>query len=369
MRRIILPFQISLLLCGTGLALGVANAAEKTITIAQAIDLSGPNGSIGRDYVAGLTSYFDSVNAAGGINGKKIRFIVKDDHGQPNLTAQHAKDLIEQEKPRYLLGSIGAQATEAVLSLPSFARSNLTLFAPLTDSRQNHGKRAVIWRPNREQEIDYIFSYFGKLGLKKIGFVIGDSAGQREMEAYLHQEVEKRGLKLAAVMPIGNHAPTNATRIAAMAAAKPDIVICLLDTINTALFIKPFRKLAPVTPVAGTSLTNLVTLSEIVGPKAMEWTLFSQVVPNPNKSNSPLQMEHQKAMHRFRDETASAMTLEGFAVAKTLIHAIGNDIELTDLKRNRIDLGGLNLVRVDGVANLSQFVDIALFRPGSTLLY
>jgi ABC-type branched-subunit amino acid transport system substrate-binding protein len=350
-------------------AINTAQAAEKSITIAQAIDLSGPNGSIGRDYVAGLTSYFDSVNASGGVNGKKIRFIVRDDHGEANLAAQYTKDLIEQEKPRYLLGGIGVETTSAVLSMPSFTKSGLTLFAPLTDSTAAHGNRAVVWRPNKEQEIQYIFSYFGKLGLKKIGIAIGDAPGNRQLQDYMVNEVKKRGLSLAAMVPIGSHSATNAQQIRTLAEAKPDIVICLLDTINTALFLKPFHKLSPSTPVAGTSLINLVTLSEIVGPKAMEWTVFSQVVPNPNTSNTPLQLEHQKAMHRFRDETASAMTLEGFAVAKTLVHAMSNDIELADLKRNAIDLGGLNLVRIDGVTNLSQFVDIALFRRGGTLLY
>ena len=352
-----------------GSVLASPKATEKTITIAQTIDLSGPNGNIGRDYVAGLNSYFDSVNVGGGINGKKIRLIVKDDQGQPNLSAQYTRELIELEKPRYLLGAIGAEATEAVLNLPSFAKSGLTLFAPLTDSSASHGKRAIVWRPNREQEINYILSYFGKLGLKNVSFAVSETANQPEMQAYLGRQVKKLGLTLASIIPIGNDAAPNLQRIRNLAASRPDLVISLLDTINTALFLKPFHQLNPSTPVAATSLTNLNTLSEIVGPKGMEWTVVSQVVPNPNRVSSSLQLEHQKAMHRFRDETMSAMTLEGFAVAKTLVHAIANDIELSELKRNRIDLGGVQLIRIDGSSNLSQFVDVALFRPGRTLLY
>lgn len=49
-----------------------ASAASGTIVIGQAIDLSGPNGSIGRDYVAGIKTCFDMLNAGGGINGRRI---------------------------------------------------------------------------------------------------------------------------------------------------------------------------------------------------------------------------------------------------------------------------------------------------------
>lgn len=38
---------------------------------------------------------FDDANAAGGINGKKIEFIVKDDAGNPQRTAQVARELVD----------------------------------------------------------------------------------------------------------------------------------------------------------------------------------------------------------------------------------------------------------------------------------
>ena len=40
-----------------------------TIVVGQAIDLSSPNAAIGRDYVAGIKTYFDALNSAGGIGG------------------------------------------------------------------------------------------------------------------------------------------------------------------------------------------------------------------------------------------------------------------------------------------------------------
>jgi hypothetical protein len=83
-------------------------------------------------------------------------------------------------------------------------------------------------------------------------------------------------------------------------------VIVIGDTIGTALFLKEFRKSAPQTFVAGTSLTNLETLRELAGLRAVEWTVFSQVVPNPNNSKTALQLEHLNMMKKYRDEPPSA---------------------------------------------------------------
>lgn len=350
-----------------------ASGAEKPLVVAQVIDLSGPNGATGHDYMAGLTSYFDSVNQSGGVNGRKIRFVVRDDRGDANLAVQATRELIEQEKPHYLIGGIGPEVTQAVLSSPAFLRSKLMMFAPLTDAQAAFGSRALVWRPSKEQEINYIFSYFDKLGLKNIGIAYGDSDWHREAHAYVTKEIKRRGMKLAAAVQFGN-SKDNAAQVFQLAQSKPDIVICLLDTINSGLFLKSFRKHASKTFVAGTSLTNLTTLSEIAGGTAMEWTVFSQVVPNPGTGNSPIQIEHTRTMHKFRDETLSAMTFEGFAVAKTLVHAMRSTsgegtADLQALTRNHIDLGGLRLVPNEGTSNLSQFVDIALFRRGGGLLY
>jgi ABC-type branched-subunit amino acid transport system substrate-binding protein len=55
-----------------------AATASRNVVVVQSIDLSGPNGSIGRDYVAGITTYFDGINQKGGIKGRKIQYVVKD---------------------------------------------------------------------------------------------------------------------------------------------------------------------------------------------------------------------------------------------------------------------------------------------------
>lgn len=344
---------------------GAAFGAENVITVGQAIDLSGPNGSIGRDYVAGITTYFDSVNAKGGLNGRKIRYLVRDDHGNAAESAKLVASLITQDRADYLMGAIGADATEAALAAPAFRQSRLVLFAPLADSVAVRGERARFWRPSVEREFEFILSYFQNLGVKRVGVALQSTPQHARANQFVIEELKRRGMSLAGVATISANPAANEAEAKRLSAAGAKMVITIADTIASAQFLKAFRKHDPATFVAGTSLINLETLAQIAGARSTEFTVFSQVVPNPDSSASPLQSEHTKMMKKFRDEPASALTLEGFAVAKTLVRTM----ESPGAAKSPIDLGGMTIVTGEQDRNMSRFVDIALFKRGGGLMY
>jgi branched-chain amino acid transport system substrate-binding protein len=363
------------LVAAIGVALAAppeALAADKTIVVGQAIDLSGPNGSIGRDYVAGITTYFDSVNVKGGVNGRKIVYIVRDDGGDAAESARQVTGLIRQERSQYLLGAIGAEATRAIVSAPAFVESRHQLFAPLADSAATPRARVLFWRPGIESEYRFLLDYFDKLGIKQVGLAYQESPQTRAAYQFVVAEIKRRGMTLTGTARIGagQDLAAESRRLGTSGAR---LVLAVADTIGTAQFLRAFRKVDPATFVAGTSLTNLATLAEIAGGSATEFTVFSQVVPNPASNASALQTEHAAMMKKFRDEPVSSVTLEGFAVAKTLVRAMQLDaassgsLQALAAPGARIDLGGLTVQAADQANNMSRFVEIALFRRGGLL--
>ncbi|GGD01941.1 ABC transporter substrate-binding protein [Undibacterium terreum] len=362
-------------LLSAGFDMAVATAAEKNIVIGQAIDLSGQNGSIGRDYVTGLATYFDSVNASGGINGKRIKYLAKDDRGDAAESVKAVTELLEQDKADYLIGGIGGDTVQSVVASGSFARSGQVLFAPLVNTSKNFGQKVLFWRPSQEQEIQYIFSYFGKLGIKKVGIAYQENSLNQETYQYVVAELGRRNLTLSGTAKILGLPADTEKEAKKLAAAAPDIVIAVADTISTGLFLKEFRKHAARTFVAGTSLINLTTLAEMTNPKMLEWTVFAQVVPNPSAGVSVIQNDHMRMMKKYRDESISSLTLEGFAVGKTLVKAIQMGgagkpgAQNFFAQKGQIDLGGLTINPADPDLHLSGYVDIALFRKGGGLLF
>jgi branched-chain amino acid transport system substrate-binding protein len=356
-------------------ACGASSAADNAIVIGQAIDLSGPDSSLGRDYVAGIKTYFDTVNSAGGINGKRIRYLTRDDRGEAELTAKAASELIENERADYLLGGIGEKAVSAVLATAAFRRSGHVLFSPLAANEYND-TRVLFLRPSYKQEVAHIFSHFSKLGMKDLGIVYQEAAANTEAYRMLTTEAEARGMTIAASARMevgGDRIAQEAQRLAGM---RPGFILVLADTIGTALFLKEYRKHGGTSFVAGTSLTNLTTLRELAGAKAVEWTVFSQVVPNPGAGTSPLQVEHLNMMRKFRDEEVSSLTLEGFAAAKALVRAIRHarqagpgGLQEYFSQAGTIDLGGLAVDTSRQGNRLSTYLDIALFKKGGGLMF
>lgn len=353
-----------------------AGAGGNAIVIGQAIDLSGPNASIGRDYVAGIKTCFDMVNSAGGINGKRIHYLVRDDRGQADLAANAAAELIEREQVDYLFGGVGDDAARAILGASVFRRSNHLLYAPLAAADYAPGTRILFWRPSYRQEIQHIFSHFSKLGITDVGIVYQDTPSNQEAYRSLAAAMQEHRIKVTGTARLGTPGDQVGAEAKRLAASKPGFVLVVADTIGTALFLREYRKHDAQTFVAGTSLTNLSTLRELAGPSAVEWTVFSQVVPSPNAGTSLLQVEHMDMMRKYRDETVSALTLEGFAAAKSLVRVIrqskaGSRSALQDFiaQNGSIDLGGLSVVPPNKGNRLSAYLDIALFRKGSGLLF
>lgn len=91
-----------------------ATADSKTeIRIGQTLPYSGPLsgfGVIGRVQEA----YFEKINAEGGINGRKVKFISLDDAYSPPKTVEQTRKLVEQEEVQVMFGSLGTATNNAV---------------------------------------------------------------------------------------------------------------------------------------------------------------------------------------------------------------------------------------------------------------
>ena len=91
----------------------LADDAKDEIRIGQTLPYSGPVsgfGIIGRAQEA----YFEKVNAEGGINGRKVKFISLDDAYSPPKTVEQTRKLVEQDEVLLMFGSLGTATNNAV---------------------------------------------------------------------------------------------------------------------------------------------------------------------------------------------------------------------------------------------------------------
>ena len=91
---------------------GAPGVTASTITIGGTVPITGPAalfGSVGR----GADAYFKYVNAHGGVNGRKIKYLYRDDAYDPSKTVQLTRELVENDKVLAIFSTIGTDNTIA----------------------------------------------------------------------------------------------------------------------------------------------------------------------------------------------------------------------------------------------------------------
>src|ERR1700682_323232 len=78
---------------------------------------SGPSSRLGQKLLEGSRAYFDIVNHAGGIHGRQVEIVLKDDRYEPDPAVQNTNDLITKDKVFFLFDYVGTPTLTRVLPL------------------------------------------------------------------------------------------------------------------------------------------------------------------------------------------------------------------------------------------------------------
>ena len=84
-------------------AMAGAAAAQDAYPVGRTGALTGPSAGTNAPPIKGLRLYVDRLNAAGGINGRKIQLTVLDDQGEPSKAAANVKRLLTQDNVSLLI--------------------------------------------------------------------------------------------------------------------------------------------------------------------------------------------------------------------------------------------------------------------------
>ena len=90
-----------------------AGGNSSEIHIGAWLPLTGATAAYGVPEKAGADAYFKMVNAQGGVNGRKIRWTVKDNAADPQQTVQIARELVGQDRVVAIVNANGTSQAEA----------------------------------------------------------------------------------------------------------------------------------------------------------------------------------------------------------------------------------------------------------------
>lgn len=308
---------VTAVFCGKAFAEDGVTAKE--IVLGQSCALSGQAEALGLGMRAGLQAYFAEVNAGGGINGRKITLISKDDGYEPDRAIKVTRELIENDKVFLLIGEVGTPTSKAVVPIAEEAK--VPFFGPFTGAeflRNPFKKYVVNVRGSYYQETEKLAQYLvDKKGLKKIAcFYQNDGYGQAGLSG-IQLALEKRGITLAGTGTYERNTVAVKGGLLKVRAADPEAVVMVGAYKPCAEFIKLAKQMGMKdTLYCNISFVGTEALKEEVGD-AGEGCIISQVVRFPWDESVPLVKEYVAAMKKHQpNEKTGFISLEGYMVGK-----------------------------------------------------
>lgn len=305
-------------------ALLLAGQAHADLILGQSVPISTVAGDSGRGLSLGLGVAIAEVNAAGGINGEKVRLALLDDQGKPELMQTNTATLVGAEKALALVAYGG---TPDGLG-PLLEREKIALVgagAAVSDGQQGDSRYVFHLRPSYKAEIDKLASMIGSwLGSKRVGLLVQNDTFGNAMSNVATAELAKRGMKPLAVV---RHEPTAqdlGPAAETLIKAAPDVVIMISNSKPAGLFIKRFREMSGGAQLYSLSNANYEEVVELIGAETASGVGIVQVFPYPLDSRLKLARDYQAAMKSYAPKRAklSYASMEGYIAGRTTLEAI-----------------------------------------------
>ncbi len=223
----------------------VRGVTDTEIILGTHTDLSGSIAILGVDGANGARMRFEEANEAGGIHGRKIRFIVEDSQYQVPKAIQAANKLINRDKIFAMVMAIGTPTNNAVLTQQ--LKAGVPNLFPITGARsmvEPFHKLKFHARGIYYDEIRAATRYFvEEKGLQKPCVVYQDTDYGQEIYDGALDQAAAMGMELAAYSA---HKPTEnefTTTILRLRNAGCDLVLMGTVVRDTILVLETARKM------------------------------------------------------------------------------------------------------------------------------
>lgn len=309
------------LACSVGGSVPYAAWADD-ILIGASLPLSGPNAAAGNEGLTAAKAAFETINAAGGIAGRKIQLIALDDEFSPSKAAENAKQL-EAKGVVALFNCWGTASCNAMMPIVNEAKLPLvTGIVGGGPMRTAPGRYAFNMRPTTDDEISRMVKQMQTIGQERIAVVYQDDPFGKSGLASAQTVLEKAKTKAVTEQALARDG-SNADAVAsALKAAQPNGIILIASPQATVAVIKQTRKSG-----AATQFYNLAAqANRKVVTDLGEHTsgvVFTTLVPSPWKNALAIVRDYQNAIQTATAKTDySYLGLEVFINAKLLMEGL-----------------------------------------------
>lgn len=319
-------------LAGAALAAGLMSYANAQVPGVTATEIrigsfgpiTGANFSFGKLPMIGLEATFEKVNAAGGINGRKLVLVREDDQCDPANAITVVRKLIHNSNVFAIVGgscSNGVNAAkpdiiEAKIPFVNFAAASNAISAPKVDNIFT-----TMLTSNLESKLQV--AYLQEQKFKRVALVAQKDAWGRDRYDSFTAEAKAKGLELVADEELSLEANDGTAQVLKIQSAKPDAVVMLLYPKPAAIFLRDASRLAFKSAFIGQSVISdpITFYSQVNIPGATDQ--FITISPMRYPFDDPAVADWRKRINAVAPgEKDSAWNLYGIVAGQVVAEAL-----------------------------------------------
>ena len=330
----LVPCLLAFRLTGPPGAAKLSASSLPAIVIGVSNVQSGPSAALGQSLLAGSRAYFDRVNRQGGIHGRQIELLVKDDRYEPEPAVQNTDELIRNHAVFFLFDYVGTPTLTRVLPLLQYyASEHIVNVAPFTGAdpqrKPPYDQYVFNIRASYREETRALVRYLYARGFRRIGYFGQADAYGMSGRIGVAAALADLGLQISGTASYRRNQPFEtdmSAQVQLLRRAGVDAVVAVGVYGPCAAFIRDARAAGWTVPVANVSfVASEVLLSEL--QKASQEAhvdlttglINSEVVPSTADSRVPLVADYLTAIP---SERRGFVSLEGWLNAVVVTEAL-----------------------------------------------
>lgn len=315
------------LLCITGVARAAAAAdgiTEREIVFGQVAPLSGPASALGQGMRLGIEAAFAEINAQGGIHGRRLLLVSRDDGYDPDRSLAETRRSLDEDKVFALIGAVGTPTS--IVTAPLAAAAGVPFIAPFTGASLLHTPdlpTVVNLRASYAAEAQAWVRYLvAQRRMSRIAIFYQDDAFGRDALAGLKAALDAHGIDLAAEATFERNTSAVRSALRTLARAAPEAVVMVGSYKPCAEFIHEARRTGFNPVFVNISFVGADALADDLGAEG-RGVIVSQVVPLPWDTSIKAVADYQRALRAF-DWSARPgfVSLEGYLAGRLVGRAL-----------------------------------------------
>jgi branched-chain amino acid transport system substrate-binding protein len=254
-------------------AAGFAQAAEP-IKIGLVAALSGPSAQSGEAITRGLSIAIDEINAKGGVLGRKLELVRRDDESSPPKGVSAARELIYQEKVAAIFGGLDTPVSLAFIPIVNKERvPYMGVWAAGTPITRNGAKENYAFRVSAVDIIvdEALLKYAQKkYGSKKPGLILINNPWGESNEKGLRAMAKELNVPLAGIEKFENADVDVTPQLTRLRNAGADSLILVANAAPGAQMMKSRERMGWKVPVVSHWGISGGRFTELAGPSAAD---------------------------------------------------------------------------------------------------